>query len=211
MDLDLQMRAGVFIPRPETEGLVEAAIEVLSAGPTEPIVVDVGTGTGAIALAIKRFIPGAWVFATDIAIEAVELARANADRLGLDVEVLHGDLLEPLPSELRGRVDLLVSNPPYIGREEYESLPAEVKAEPYEALVGDAEFHRRCVDAAVEWLAPGGWLLTEIGSDQGQEVGRIFSERLTDVDVLPDLADRNRVVRGRREAPGPKEAARESG
>ena len=211
MDMVLETRPGVFVPRPETEQLVEAALEVLAEGPAEPTVIDVGTGTGAVALALKRFVPGARVLATDISTEAVELARANAGRLRLDVEVLHGDLLDPIPSELRGRVDLLVSNPPYIGFEEYESLPAEVNAEPYEALVGGTDFHRQLVDAAVEWLAPGGWLITEIGEEQGDEVQQFFAERLTDVEVLTDLAGRNRVVRGRREATGRKEVARESG
>ncbi|HEX2088410.1 MAG TPA: peptide chain release factor N(5)-glutamine methyltransferase [Actinomycetota bacterium] len=196
MDLVLETKPGVFVPRPETEQLVEAALEVLAGGPAEPIVVDVGTGTGAIALAIKRFTSGARVLATDISLDAVNLAQANADRLNLDIGIRHGDLLDPLPSELRGRVDLLVSNPPYIGLEEYESLPSEVKAEPYEALVGGIEFHRRLADSALEWLAPGGWLMTEIGAGQGNEVKRLFAELLDRVEVLKDLAARDRVVRG---------------
>jgi release factor glutamine methyltransferase len=196
MDLILETRPGVFVPRPETERLVEAALGVLRDGPAEPTVVDVGTGTGAIALAIKRFVPGAQAFATDISANAVELARANADRLGINVEVLHGDVVDPLPTDLRGRVDLLASNPPYVTADEYDSLPGEVKAEPYEALVGGIAFHRRLVDAAIEWLAPGGWLITEIGADQGDEVRRLFADRLTSVEVIADLANRNRVVRG---------------
>lgn len=196
MDLVLETRPGVFVPRPETEQLVEAALEALAEGPAEPTVVDIGTGTGAVALAIKRLVPAARVLATDISMEAVELARTNADRLGLDVEMLHGDLLDPIPTDVRGRVDVLVSNPPYVTADDYDSLPGEVKAEPYEALVGGTDFHTQLVAAAVEWLAPGGWLLTEIGADQGQEASRIFSERLAEVDVLPDLAGRNRVVRG---------------
>jgi release factor glutamine methyltransferase len=196
MDLVLETKPGVFVPRPETERLVEAALDVLTEGPAEPTVVDVGTGTGPIALAIKQFAPGARVLATDISADAVELARTNADRLGLDVEVLHGELLDPIPSDLRGRVDMLVSNPPYVTADEYDSLPTEVRAEPYEALVGGIEFHRRLVDAAVEWLVPGGWLITEIGANQGDEVKGLFAERLTEVEVLKDLAGRDRVVRG---------------
>ena len=201
MDLVLETRPGVFVPRPETEQLVEAALEALADGLSEPIVIDVGTGTGAIALAIKRFIPGAWVLATDISMDAVELARANADLLSLDIEVLHGDLLDPIASELRGRVHVLISNPPYVTFEDYESLPAEVRAEPYEALVGGIEFHRRLADAAAEWLAPGGWLITEIGADQGDEVSRLFAERLSSVEVLRDLAGRDRVVKGTPKTP----------
>jgi release factor glutamine methyltransferase len=196
LDLVLETRPGVFVPRPETEQLVEAALEVLAEGPAEPTVVDVGTGTGVIALAIKQFAPGTRVLATDISADAVELARTNADRLGLDVEVLHGELLDPIPSELCGRVDMLVSNPPYVTADEYDSLPTEVKAEPYEALVGGTEFHRRLVDAAVDWLGPGGWLVAEIGADQGDAVRRLFAEGLSGVEVLKDLAGRDRVVRG---------------
>lgn len=196
MDLDLQVRPGVFVPRPETERLVEAALEVLSEGPPHPLVIDVGTGTGAIALAIKRFFPMARVIGTDVSTAAVDLARTNANQLRLNIEVLHGDLLDPVPAELRGRVDLLVSNPPYVTAAEYESVSDEVRAEPYEALVGGIEFHQRLVDAAVEWLAPGGWLMTEIGADQGEEVRRLFGKRLNSVEVLTDLAGRDRIVRG---------------
>ncbi len=195
MELDLQVRPGVFVPRPETERLVEAALEVLRDGPAEPIVIDVGTGTGAIALAIKRRFPAARVIAADISKAAVELARANSDRLGLEVEVVQGDLLERVPAEFRGRVDLLASNPPYVRAEEYGSLPADVKAEPREALVGGSEFHGRLVDAAAEWLRPHGWLVTEIGSDQGEEVRKLFAERFTAIEVLTDMAGRERIVR----------------
>ncbi|HEY3209169.1 MAG TPA: peptide chain release factor N(5)-glutamine methyltransferase [Actinomycetota bacterium] len=199
MDLVLQVAPGAFVPRPETERLVEVALELLESGHA-PIVVDVGTGTGAIGLAIKRYRPDARVLATDISSDAVEVARRNADRLSLDVEVLRGDLLHPLPRELAGRVDLLVSNPPYVTEEEYESLPEEVKAEPYEALVGGTEVHRRLAEATVEWLRPGGWLVVEIGADQGPMVRALFREHLARVEVLPDLAGRDRIVKGRRAA-----------
>lgn len=201
MDLVLETRPGAFVPRPETEQLVEAALQVLRGGPAEPTVVDVGTGTGAVALAIKRFVPAARVLATDISMNAVQLAGGNADRLELEVEVLHGDLLDPIPDDLRGRVDLIVSNPPYINPEEYDFLSAEVKAEPYEALVGGTEFHLRLVDAAAEWLVPGGWLITEIGADQSEEVSGLFTQRLTGVEVLTDLTGRDRVVRGTLKTP----------
>ena len=196
MDLVLETRPGVFVPRPETERLVEATLEVLAEDRTQPLVVDVGTGTGAIALAIKRFVPKARVIATDVSEVAVELARTNADRLRLNIEVLQGDLLDPVPTDLRGQAHLVVSNPPYVTAEEYDSLPTEVRAEPSEALVGGTDFHQRLVDASTEWLAPGGWLVTEIGAEQGDEVKRLFAERLDSVEVLTDLAGRERVARG---------------
>src|SRR5262245_9005555 len=113
MDLVLEVRPGVFVPRPETEVLVETALELVR-DVGSPVVVDVGTGTGAMALAIRRARPEACVIATDVSEAAVSLASDNAERLGLDVEVLLGDLLDPVPAELRGAVDLIVSNPPYV-------------------------------------------------------------------------------------------------
>jgi release factor glutamine methyltransferase len=196
MDLTLRVRPGVFIPRPETEVLVEAAVDVL-AGSRSPVVVDVGTGTGAVALAVARARPDARVLATDVSAQAVELARENAGRLGLQVDVRQGDLLEGVPPELSGSVDLIVSNPPYVTEEEYDSLPAEVRADPREALVGGEEFHRRLVEEAVSWLRAGGWLVVEVGADQGAEVRELFEGSLDVVEVLPDMAGRDRVVRGR--------------
>ncbi len=169
VDLRLEVEPGVFIP----------------------------TGTGAIALAIARSRPDASVLATDVSEVAVRLARRNARRLGLAVEVLLGGLLAPIPLDSRGRLDLIVSNPPYVGQGEYASLPREVRAEPFEALVGGTHVHGQLAREAPQWLAPGGWLVVEIGADQGQQVQALLGQGLVDVEVLPDLAGRDRVVRGR--------------
>ncbi|MGZ4152226.1 MAG: N5-glutamine methyltransferase family protein, partial [Actinomycetota bacterium] len=152
--IKLEVRPGVFVPRPETEILVEAALERLGAA-DDPVVVDVGTGTGAVALSIKDELPGARVFATDVSPEAIELARDNADRLGLDVTILSGELLDPLPSELRGWVDLVVSNPPYVTLEEFEDLPPEVRADPPTALLGGIEAYEALARDAARWLRDG--------------------------------------------------------
>jgi release factor glutamine methyltransferase len=195
-DLVLGVAPGVFVPRPETEVLVERALETLE-GRAAPRVVDVGTGTGAIALAMKRRRPDARVLATDVSTEAVSVARANASRHGLVVEVLEGDLLSHVPTELRGRIDLVVSNPPYVTKEEWAELPPEVRAEPYEALVGGSDVHRRLVEETPGWLRPGGWLAVEIGATQAEEVRRRFEGPFERIEVLPDLAGRDRVVRGK--------------
>src|SRR5206468_6140540 len=103
------------------------------------------------------------VSATDVSPYAVDLARENARRLGVRVDVRGGDLLSPLDPGLRGRVDLIVSNPPYLTEAEYEELPAEGRREPYAALAGGTDRHTRLADDAGEWLRPGGWLVVEIG------------------------------------------------
>ncbi|HEX7463605.1 MAG TPA: peptide chain release factor N(5)-glutamine methyltransferase [Actinomycetota bacterium] len=195
--ITLEVRPGVFIPRPETEVLVSVALDELG-GEDAPVVVDVGTGTGAVALAIKEERPDAKVFATDMSPEAVDLARANAARLGLDVTVLEGDLLHPLPEELRGWVDLVVSNPPYVTEDEYADLPQEVRAEPRLALVGGIEVYERLAGESLRWLRDGGTLALETGALQGPQVVDVLSPAFHDVRVERDLAGRDRVVVGRR-------------
>jgi len=191
--LVLEVRPGVFVPRPETEVLVEHALSELG-GLHAPVVVDAGTGTGAIALAIKDERPEARVFATDRSPEAVELARANAGRLGLGVTVLEGDLLEPLPAELRGWVDLVVSNPPYVPPSELEDLPPEVRADPPFALAGGVDVYERLGSQSLRWLRAGGVLAVEIDARRGAEVLQVLGRDFVDVRVEPDLTGRDRVV-----------------
>jgi release factor glutamine methyltransferase len=195
--ITVTVRPGVFIPRPETEVLVDVALECLGER-WEPVVVDVGTGTGAVALAIANERPGSSVIATDLSPEAVELARENGARLGLGIRVLRGDLLEPLPLELRGDIDLVVSNPPYVTAVEYEDLPAEVRADPRLALVGGTRLHERLAATALGWLRPGGALAVEIGAAQGPDVAKVMERSYEAVRIVPDLAGRDRVVVGRR-------------
>ena len=194
--ITLEVRPGVFVPRPETELLVDHALAEL--GDREaPVVVDAGTGTGAIALAVKDERPDATVFATDLSAEAVELARANASRLGLAVTVLEGDLLEPLPVDLRGWVDVVVSNPPYVPAEDLEALPREVRADPELALVGGIDAYRRLGAQAARWLRDGGVLAVEIDARLGADVVRELSRAFAEVRVERDLAGRDRVVLAR--------------
>jgi release factor glutamine methyltransferase len=192
--LDLEVRSGVFVPRPETEVVVEHALAAIR-DLVSPVVVDVGTGTGAVALAIADEAPGARVLATDRSADAVALTRANASRLGLAVEVLDGDLLAPLPRELEGCVDLVVSNPPYLTEEELSDLPVEVRADPRLALVGGLEVIERLVEDAVRWLAPGGALILEIAVSQGAAVrAALLARGYRGVRVQSDLAGRDRVA-----------------
>ena len=196
--INLAVRPGVFVPRPETEVVVEHALSALS-DLTQPVVVDVGTGTGAIALAIADERPEARIVATDLSPDAVRLARDNAAALGAAVTVLLGDLLEPVDADLRGRVDLVVSNPPYLEEHERSTLPAEVLADPELALFGGIPVYRRLFDAAVAWLRPGGAVVVEIAESRGSAVAAAAVEAgLGVVRVHPDLGGRDRVVVARR-------------
>jgi release factor glutamine methyltransferase len=195
--LTLAVKPGVFIPRPETEILVEHALAAL-ADLTGPVVVDVGTGTGAIALAIKDERPDARVLATDVSHDAVALARENAVRAHLDVEVARGDLLDPVPDGLRRTVDLVVSNPPYVEEEEIAALPRDVLADPREALAGGIDTYARLFAQASEVLRPGGTVAVEIGETQAASIRGIASEAgFVDIEVHPDLTGRDRVVTAR--------------
>jgi len=200
LDLRLRVVPGVFVPRPETEILATTAIDLI-AGVEDPVVVDVGTGTGAVALAVRSRRPDARVLATDLSPAAVDLARANSERCGLDVETLAGDLLAPVPPELRGRVDLVVSNPPYLTPEDYEELPEEVRRDPFEALVGGVgglDVQARLAADAPAWLRPGGWLVVEMGETQAEDVtGLMTGAGFADIRVTRDLAGRDRVASAR--------------
>jgi release factor glutamine methyltransferase len=206
--LTLLVRPGVFIPRPETEILVEHALASIE-GVSTPVVVDVGTGTGAIGLAIKAERSDARVVAIDVSGVAVALARTNARHLALDVEVVEGDLLEPLmPSKmpsmmpsLYGAVDLIVSNPPYVPVDELETLPPDVRADPATALVGGIDVYERLFAQAALVLRAGGAVAVEIGEAQGEVVRAAASAAgLVDVRLEQDLAGRDRVVRARKPA-----------
>ncbi len=196
--LVLSVRPGVFIPRPETEILVEVGLAAISQIP-RPVVVDVGTGTGAVALAVADEHPGAEVWATDLSPDAAALAAANSRRAGLSVVVFEGDLLAPLPPAVRGRVDLILANPPYLARGEEEILPDDVRADPPLALYGSLEIYRRIAEGATGWLRPGGALAVEIDETRAEAVGAILrGAGLQRVGVFRDLAGRDRVLSAQR-------------
>jgi len=186
--LVLKTDVRALVPRPETETVVERCLELLR-GQDAPRVLDVGTGTGAIALAIADEHPGARVTAVDSAEDAVELARENADRLGLDVDVRPGDL----EAAAEGW-DLVVSNPPYVTAEEWETLQPEIREwEPRGALIG-VGLHERLARIAKTRL-----LVLETHECQAPDVAETLeSFGYTDIKVTPDLAGRPRVVEGRR-------------
>jgi release factor glutamine methyltransferase len=199
--LELQVGPGVLVPRPDTERLVECALEAAAAFAT-PRIVDVGTGSGCIALALAHDLPNATVLAIDRSVDALRIARANVEASGLgNVTCVEGDLLEPA----RGfEPDLIVSNPPYIAGRDLADLPPDVRDfEPRLALDGGPDglaVIRRLVAQSGEVLRAGGRLLFEIGFDQGETAAAVVAAdgRFVDVRVHRDYGGRDRVVDARR-------------
>jgi release factor glutamine methyltransferase len=201
--LVLSVERGVLIPRPETEVLVDEALRALE-GVEDPLVADPCTGSGAIALSIAYEHPGARVWATDISPVAVETAAGNCERLKLShaVSVLPGDLLSPLPESLRGRLDAVVSNPPYIPTADLADLPSEVVGfEPTLALDGGEDglqvFRRLAVDA-LDWLTDSGTLFVELDEGRVQVAAAEAVQWYKNVNVVCDLTGRERVLVARR-------------
>jgi len=198
--LELSVGPGVFVPRPETELLVDHALARLPEGGT---LVDLGTGSGAIALAVADERTDARVLGTDASGEALEWAELNKTRLGSSAEFFQGDLFEPLPEDLRGQIDVVVSNPPYIAENERTALPRDVvEHEPHIALFSGTDgtsIIERIVPGAVEWLKPRAWLLIEISPHLQTVVPALIRRYgFRDVTLRSDLAERPRVVEGRR-------------
>ncbi len=212
----------VMIPRPETEALVEYVIRAArtadapfslegdrrpAPAPRSKVVVDVGTGSGCIAVSVAHFVPEAAVFAIDISEDALTVARNNAIRHGVDGQIqwLHGDLLSPLPVDVTGRVDVVVSNPPYVSRGHRGELPREIRDfEPSGAVFVDGDgtaVHRRLIADAPGWLAEGGLLVMEVGFRQADSVADAVRQdrRYATVSIVPDYAGIPRVVAATRQ------------
>ena len=193
--LTLAVNPYVLVPRPETEIVVERALAHL-AGRSGPRVLDVGTGSGAIALAIAAEHESAHIVATDISAAALAVAAGNRARLGFDsrVELALGHLDARVP----GPFDLIVSNPPYVTPEEFERLDPEIRLyEPREAVVGIGA-HGAIARRAVELLVPGGVLVLECGEAQHASIARELDDiGLVDIATRHDLSDRPRVVEAR--------------
>jgi release factor glutamine methyltransferase len=198
----------VFIPRPETEVLVDAVLEFVDRERlAEPRVLDLCTGSGAVAVSVAHERAGACVHATEIAAATAAVALENTERAGVAgrVTVLEGDLFAPLPRELAGTFDVVVSNPPYIPTADLQGLPAEVAAhEPLGALDGGPDgldVVRRIAVEARDWLRPGGLLAMETDTLRAKEAAQLLSPWYESIEVRQDLTGRDRIAMGtRREA-----------
>jgi release factor glutamine methyltransferase len=197
--LDLQVAPPVLIPRPETEILVETAIDFSRRYfPPNCLIADIGTGCGAIAIALAVNLRQARIYATDVSLAALDIAGNNCRRFGVDdrVVLLDGDLLEPLPEP----VHLIAANLPYVSKEEQTELSPEIIGfEPLMALDGGVDglrFIERLLLQVESYLLPGGVVLLEIGHDQGQSVCDMAREHFFDAEiaVVTDLGGLNRVV-----------------
>ena len=198
--IPLEVTPSVLAPRPETEGLVEKVLE-LSTREAETIL-DVGTGSGCIAIALAKELPRAAVTAVDISERALAVARRNAARAKVrNVEFRRSDLFSAFRGSGR-RFDFVVSNPPYVSRAEWEALPSDVKDyEPRRALLaGESglETILRLVRRAGAFLESGGYLVFEIGEGQRERVLGLFGRRWTEIETAWDLAGKPRVITARR-------------
>ena len=206
LSFGLAVDGRVLIPRPETELLAEGAIALLrrELPPGRKTVVDVGTGSGCLAVAIAKNLPDVLVHATDTSADALEVARTNAHELGVQDQVVfhQGALLEPV-AELAGQVHLVVSNPPYVSEAEQETLEPELHYEPLHAIVAGPtglEVITPLVAAAPELLSDGGVLLLEIGAGQATEVRELLqaNSNYESYAFHRDYADIERIVEARR-------------
>lgn len=201
--LDLAVGPGAFIPRPETELVAERAMLRLQQGGT---IADVGTGSGAIALAAAFERPDARVIATESSSAALAWATSNRARLDLEVELIECDLLSGLASDLEDQVDVIVANPPYVRPDERPFLERDVvDHEPAEALFAGENglgTIRRLGLEARRWLRPGGWMVFEIGAEQSESVKDLLNgQGYGAIGVHDDLAGRPRIAEATRTRP----------
>lgn len=201
MGLNFYVNEHVLIPRPETELLVEKTLEkgkIKYKGKAARLL-DLCTGSGALAVAIARFWPATRITAVDISEEALQVARKNAWQQAVNIDFRRGDLFDPVRNE---KFDIIVSNPPYLSAAEYDQCSPEVKHEPAPALLGGTDgldFYRKIAEEAGNFLLPGGILLLEIGCKQAAPVSRLLTSQGYQTAVFTDYAGLDRIVTAEKE------------
>jgi len=201
MGLEFKVDPRAFIPRPETEILVESAVNELKAtGNLCPKVFDLGTGCGCIAVSIAKLFPQAIVWAGDISKDALRLAKENARLNKVEVKFLHSDLLNVLQN--KKRIDLIISNPPYISTGELSGLAKEISFEPRQAIAAGSDglgFYRSIISQSSGYLHNQGLLAFEVGAKQAGAVGAMLEkENFSNIKVIKDYNNINRVVIGKK-------------
>jgi len=198
--LRFKVNRAVMIPRPQTETLIEATLQIFPSG-SSPSVLEIGTGSGAISIALSSELPRASIIATDISSEALTIARENASANGIaSITFIQGNLYGPVKTENKF-FDLIISNPPYIPTDDISLLPAGIRNyEPHIALDGKLdglEYYRKIVGEACNYLKSGGFLLLEVGDKQSRDVCHIISQNqgFSTPETVKDLLDIERVVK----------------
>lgn len=194
---------GVLIPRPDTETLVEQIIDICKKNHLEsPEIADLCSGSGCIAIALKKHIPGAKVYAAELSDEALVYLRQNVSVNNTDIEIIQGDVLDENFSRRFSGLDIIVSNPPYLTGEEMQSLQTEVSYEPEKALYGGTDgldFYRRMTALWKDSLKTGGWLAYEFGMGQHDAVKEILENNsFTDIELRIDGGGIIRTAAGRK-------------
>lgn len=195
MKMPFFVNNNVLIPQPDTEILVEETIKIAKKI-KKPVILDLCTGSGAIAVSLKKYLQNSIVYASDISLKALEIAKKNAKNNGVEIKFFKSDLFENLPNI---KFDIIVSNPPYIKKNVIKTLDKEVQNEPRLALDGGIDgldFYREIVNKGYHYLKYNSYLCLEIGYDQKEEVMEIIkNERnYTNTYCLKDLYDNNRVI-----------------
>ena len=200
MSLEFFVTPSVLIPRPETEFLVEAVIDWANKNkPARPVILDMGTGSGNIALAIARYLPSSIIYASDISPEALVVAKKNAEKLGISEQIsfLEGDLFFPLEGQ-NVLFDVILSNPPYLTSDDMNNLDTCVAFEPELALFGRNDgmfFYREIINIAPRYLNPKGLLAFEAGAGQADDISLLLRKKNgKNIRIIKDLASIDRVV-----------------
>ncbi|MCP5005515.1 MAG: peptide chain release factor N(5)-glutamine methyltransferase [Planctomycetes bacterium] len=207
---DFHVDKRVLIPRPETEMIVEMALDLVKREMfcgRELIIIDIGTGSGIIAISLALHLKESQVFASDISRESLNVAEINVKNLEVRerVSLLQGDLFDAFDGKLgKGRADFVVSNPPYVSESELNCLEPEIRDhEPLTALVAGEDglyYLKRIVNGSPEWLRPDGYLILEIGQTQAEKVSQLMEQSgaFTDIQIVKDIQKRDRIVFAKR-------------
>jgi len=198
MGLELAVNPSVLIPRPETEQLVDAALKIFKSGRA----LDLGTGSGNIAIALAKFVSQSRVVSVDVSAKALEVARANARLHSLEnrIEFIQKDLNEYFASVGNDRFDLIISNPPYIPTNQLGSLPQDVQEEPLRALDGGEDgldFYRIIIKFTPRLLRSGACLMMEFGDGQAEAIKLLIEAQgvFSEIEIIKDLAGRDRIIK----------------